>query len=117
MSFPHPSNPTLIVVEKVIEDEDAHVPQASPPTNDLVILDDDTPLDEIDWISNMAKEIPPGSLFDDYLRPISPMDVREFDILDPISDYIQNPHGALLDMPLMNSDRHESVTFVDVWTT
>ena len=71
MSVPHPSNPTLIVVEKVIEDEDAHVPQASPPTIDSVILDDDAPLDEMDWISNR-----PGRSIKDFfvesLRSISP---------------------------------------------
>ena len=53
----------------------------------------------------MAKDFPPGSLLDPTGRPVSPIDVRDFDTLDPISDYIETPSGSILDLPLSFGDK------------
>ena len=55
----------------------------------------------------MAKDFPPGSLLDPTGRPLSPTDVRDFDDLDPISDYIETPSGNILDLPLCYGDDDE----------
>ena len=52
----------------------------------------------------MAKAFPPGSLLDHTGRPVSSIDVRDFDTLDPISDYIETSSGSILDLPLRYED-------------
>ena len=64
----------------------------------------------------MAKEISLGSLFDESHRPVSPVDVRDFDTLDPISDYVHTPYGQLLDIPPLTSDNQPLPSRHDVWT-
>ena len=67
-------------------------------------VDDDDDCDEMTWIANMSKVFPPGSLLDQTGRPVSSVDVRDFDTLDQISDYIETPSGSILDLPLSFED-------------
>ena len=83
-------------------------------SDDVSLCDSES--SELAWYVNMAKEIPPGSLFDESHRPISPVDVRDFDTLDPISDYVRTPDGQLLDIPPLTSDKQPLPSRHDVWT-
>ena len=55
--------------------------------------------------TDTPKDFPPGSLLDPTGRPVSPIDVRDFDTLDPISDYIETQPGSILDLPLFFDDK------------
>ena len=45
------------------------------------------------------------------------MCIRDFENLNPISDYIHSPNGELLDMSMMTSDHQEYSPFADACTT
>ena len=49
----------------------------------------------------MTKAFNLGSLLDPTGRPVSPIDVRDFDTLDPISDYLETQSGSILDLPML----------------
>ena len=70
----------------------------APAEADFWDVDDADDCDKLTWIANMAKAFPPGSLLDQTGRPVSPVDVRDFDTLDPISDYLETPSGSILDL-------------------
>ena len=55
----------------------------------------------------MAKAFLQGSLLEQTGRPVSPVDVRDFDTLDPILDYIETFSGSILDLPLRYEDVDE----------
>ena len=74
----------------------APIPENLPPQPVLAVDDDDASdtdsiSADLNLINSMAKEFPPGSLLDVTTRPLSPVDIRDFDSLDPFTDYIRTP--------------------------
>ena len=88
-------------------------PARVPPQPEMTVDDDASDTDsisaELNWINSMVKKCPPVSLLDFTARPLSPLDIRDFDSLDPFTDYIRTPEGPLLDMPRMTSDMQQSL--------